>query len=66
MTAGDKGSAALAPANRRDQRVAAQNGADIPDTASYRCLECSDLEICFDNLSRRRVLGVLRKAKRRL
>ena len=60
MTAGDKGSATLPMeeiANIR--RAEAKRGAETIG-ASYRCLEFADVEIVFDNLSRRKVAALLR------
>lgn len=61
MTAGDAGSATLPPeeiaALRREE---AQQGAMAVGAASYRCLEFMDLQIVFDNPSRRRVTEVVR------
>lgn len=62
MTPGDKGSATLSRNEistvRRDE---AKTAARILNAASYRCLEFSDLEICFDVPSRRRIAGLLRE-----
>ncbi|MBW3638172.1 MAG: PIG-L family deacetylase, partial [Armatimonadetes bacterium] len=62
MTAGDKGSATHP---RQEiaaiRRAEAQNAAQILGAASYSCLEFSDLEITFDNESRRRVSEFLRE-----
>lgn len=61
MTAGDKGSAVL---TREEiayiRRAEARQGAQKLGAASYRCLEFQDLEISFDNVSRRKVTGVVR------
>ncbi len=62
MTAGDKGSAMLsreeiAAVRREEARLAAE----VLGAASYTCLEFADLEIVFDNPSRRKVAGLLRK-----
>ncbi|MBW3624660.1 MAG: PIG-L family deacetylase [Armatimonadetes bacterium] len=62
MTPGDAGSATLPPeeiaAIRREE---ARRGAEAVGAASYRCLEFRDLQIVFDNPSRRRVTGFLRE-----
>lgn len=62
MTPGDKGSAThtrqeIAAIRREEARAAA----NVIGAASYRCLEFSDLEIVFDNRSRRRVCGLIRE-----
>lgn len=62
MTAGDKGSAELSrEAIAAIRREEAKRGAQVLGAASTRCLEFSDLEITFDNPSRRRVTSVLRE-----
>lgn len=62
MTAGDKGSATHSSREiAAIRRAEAQNAAQILGAASYRCLDFSDLEITFDNDSRRRVSEVLRE-----
>jgi LmbE family N-acetylglucosaminyl deacetylase len=62
MTAGDKGSAVLVPAEiAAIRRTEARLGAEVLNAASYSCLEFSDLEIVFDNPSRRRVTALLRR-----
>ncbi len=62
MTAGDKGSAVL---NRAEiaavRREEARLAAEALGAASYTCLEFADLEIIFDNPSRRKVAGLLRR-----
>ncbi|MCW3094402.1 MAG: galB 1 [Chthonomonadaceae bacterium] len=62
MTPGDKGSATL---NRTEiaevRRAEAQRAAEVLGAVSYECLEFSDLEITFDNASRRRVAALLRR-----
>lgn len=62
MTPGDKGSAVLSreeiAAIRRQE---GQDGAKLLGAASWTCLEFEDLSICFDNPSRRKVAGLLRK-----
>ena len=62
MTAGDKGSTTL---NRQEiaaiRREEAQAAADILGAKSYTCLEFGDLEITFDNPSRRKVASLLRR-----
>jgi LmbE family N-acetylglucosaminyl deacetylase len=62
MTAGDAGSATLPPeeiaAVRREE---ARQGALAVGAESYRCLEFRDLQIVFDNPSRRKVAGLLRE-----
>ncbi len=61
MTAGDKGSAVLSRTEIGDiRRAEAQQGAHQLGAASYRCLEFQDLEITFDNASRRIMTGLLR------
>jgi N-acetylglucosamine malate deacetylase 1 len=64
MTPGDKGSATLPrpeiAAIRRDE---ARAGAHEIGALSYNCLEFADLEITFDNATRRRVAGLLRAVK---
>ena len=62
MTPGDKGSAVLS----REQiagirREEARNAAGTLGAASYSCLEFEDLSIVFDNDSRRRVAGLMRR-----
>lgn len=62
MTPGDKGSDALSQAEiAAVRRREARCGADVLGAASYTCLEFSDLEITFDNPSRRRVAALLRQ-----
>jgi LmbE family N-acetylglucosaminyl deacetylase len=62
MTPGDKGSAVLSmdeiAAIRREEGKAASG---VLGAASHRCLEFRDLEITFDNDSRRRVSQVVRE-----
>jgi LmbE family N-acetylglucosaminyl deacetylase len=62
MTAGDKGSVALAQTEisivRREE---ARQSATRAGAKSYTCLEFLDLEIVFDNDSRRRVAALLRR-----
>jgi len=61
MTAGDKGSADLPRAEiAAIRRAEAQRGADALGALGYTCLEFRDLEITFENASRRRVSGLLR------
>ena len=61
MTAGDKGSAVLSREEIADiRREEARQAAGVLGAASYRCLEFSDLEICFDNDSRHRVSQAVR------
>ena len=61
MTPGDKGSATLPrqeiAAIRREE---ARRGAETVGASSYRCLEFTDVEITFDNPSRRQVAALLR------
>lgn len=61
MTAGDKGSAVLSrqeiAAIRREE---ARRGAEAVGAVSYRCMELQDVEIAFDNPSRRKVAALLR------
>lgn len=61
MTAGDKGSTIHSreeiAAIRREE---AARGADVIGASQYHCLEFSDLEIVFDNSSRKRIAGLLR------
>ena len=62
MTAGDKGSDVLSRKEIADiRREEARLGAEVLGAASYTCLEFSDLEIVFDNASRRRVTGLMRR-----
>jgi len=62
MTPGDKGSAVLSRAEIAEvRRAEAQRAAETLEAASYSCLEFSDLEITFDNESRRRVAALLRR-----
>lgn len=62
MTPGDKGSATLSPveiaAIRREE---ARKGAEAVGAVSYRCLEFTDVEIVFDNPSRRKVAALMRQ-----
>lgn len=62
MTAGDKGSAIL---TRQEiaaiRRTEAASAAKMLGATSYTCLEFDDLAILFDNESRRRVAGLLRR-----
>ncbi|MDQ2733232.1 MAG: PIG-L family deacetylase [Armatimonadota bacterium] len=62
MTPGDKGSATLSAeeiaAIRREE---ARRGAETIGSQSYRCLEFRDVEIVFDNPSRRKVAALLRE-----
>ncbi len=62
MTPGDKGSATQ---TREEiaalRRAEAQRGAEALGALSYTCLECADLEIVFDNPTRRKVAGLLRR-----
>lgn len=61
MTAGDKGSAVLDRKEIGDiRREEGRAGAAALGAASYRCLEFQDLEITFDNASRRKIAGLLR------
>ncbi len=61
MTPGDKGSATLSrPEIAAVRREEARRGAQAIGAASCRCLEFADLEIVFDNPSRRRVTGLVR------
>ncbi len=62
MTAGDKGSALLGRAEiAAARREEARRGAAVIGAASVHCLEFADLEMVFDNPSRRRVTGLLRR-----
>ena len=62
MTPGDKGSAELScEAIAAVRREEAKRGAQVLGAASTRCLEFRDLEIVFDNDTRRRVAAVLRE-----
>jgi LmbE family N-acetylglucosaminyl deacetylase len=62
MTAGDKGSAVLSrPQIAGIRREEARNAAETLGAASYTCLEFEDLSIVFDNDSRRRVAGLMRR-----
>lgn len=62
MTAGDKGSATLSrPEIAAIRREEARRGAQAIDAANYTCLEFADLEIIFDNSSRRRTAHLLRR-----
>ena len=62
MTAGDKGSAVLSRQEISDiRREEARAAAGVLGAKSYTCLEFSDLEITFDNQSRQKVAGLLRK-----
>jgi LmbE family N-acetylglucosaminyl deacetylase len=62
MTPGDKGSAELSRAEIATvRRQESRCGAEALGAASYTCLEFSDLEITFDNPSRRRVTALLRQ-----
>ena len=62
MTPGDKGSVVLGrteiAAVRREE---ARRSADVAGAKSFTCLEFADLEIVFDNESRRCVAGLLRR-----
>ncbi len=62
MTPGDKGSATL---SRQEiatvRRAEAADAAEVLGASSYACLEFEDLAIVFDNPSRRRVAGHLRR-----
>ena len=61
MTAGDKGSATLSRAEiAAIRREEAERASKVLGAASYRCLEFDDLEIVFDNTSRRKVAALLR------
>jgi LmbE family N-acetylglucosaminyl deacetylase len=63
MTAGDCGSAELAPEEiARVRRDEARQAARLAD-AEYHCLGFRDLSIVFDNESRRRVTEFLRKVR---
>lgn len=63
MTAGDKGSAELSPEEIAEIRrgEAARSAALLG--AEYLCLGFRDLEICFDNDSRRAVIEAIRKVR---
>src|SRR5580700_6758984 len=62
MTAGDKGSVDLTrPEIAAIRREEARRAADAVGAISYTCLEFSDLEIVFDNHSRSRVAGLIRR-----
>ena len=62
MTPGDKGSAVMSQAEiAAVRRAEARRGAEALGATSYTCLEFSDLEITFDNPSRRRVAALLRR-----
>ncbi len=63
MTAGDKGSA-----ERSSEEISAIRKAEAAKSAtllgaSYTCLGFRDLEICFDNESRRKVIEAIRRAR---
>lgn len=61
MTPGDKGSAVLSREEIAEiRRSEAKEAAVILGAVSYRCLEFRDLEITFDNDSRRRVAQAVR------
>lgn len=63
MTAGDKGSAELGPEEiAAIRRGEAAKAAELLG-AEYLCLGFRDLEICFDNDSRRAVIEALRKTR---
>ena len=63
MTPGDKGSAELTSEEIAEIRQKeAANSAKFLD-AEYHCLGFRDLEICFDNDSRRIVIEILRKVR---
>ena len=63
MTAGDCGSAELGPEQISEvRRGEAQAAADLLG-AEYACLEFSDLSICVDNDSRRKVTELIRKSR---
>lgn len=62
MTPGDKGSAVMTRAEIASiRREEARMGAEIMGAAGYRCLEFADLEIVFDNPSRRLLTGLIRE-----
>ncbi|MEP6757058.1 MAG: PIG-L family deacetylase [Chthonomonadales bacterium] len=62
MTAGDKGSATLSRTEIADvRRNEARLGAEKIGASSYSCLDFQDLEIVFDNPSRKHVSGMLRQ-----
>jgi LmbE family N-acetylglucosaminyl deacetylase len=62
MTAGDKGSAVLSRLQIAGiRREEARNAAETLGATSYTCLEFEDLSIVFDNESRRRVAGLIRR-----
>ena len=61
MTPGDKGSATLSREEiSKIRREEAQSAAGVLGAKSCHCLEFSDLEITFDNASRRKVSEMLR------
>lgn len=63
MTSGDKGSVELSRTEIGAQRRAeARRAADAIGASRYTCLGFADLEIVFDNESRRRVAGAIRAA----
>jgi LmbE family N-acetylglucosaminyl deacetylase len=62
MTPGDKGSVTLTSQEIATvRRAEARSSAELAGAKSYTCLEFSDLEIVFDNYSRKRVTGLLRQ-----
>lgn len=64
MTAGDKGSSELSgDAIAAIRREEARRGAQTVSARGYDCLEFPDLEIVFDNVSRRKVAGLLRRVR---
>ncbi len=64
MTAGDKGSMSLPPEKiSAIRRVEAANAAKHLGASSYTCLEFEDLSIVFDNPTRQKIAGLLRKIK---
>lgn len=67
MTPGDKGSTSLTRTQiAAVRRAEAARAADVLNAASYTCLEFEDLSIIFDNDSRRRVAGHLRRIDPRI
>lgn len=63
MTPGDLGSAELPPEEIASiRRGEAARSAELLG-AEYRCLEFSDLSICFDNESRHRVAEIIRRSR---
>lgn len=62
MTPGDCGSAEYSSEHiSRIRREEAQNAADLLGAASYECLEFRDLQIVYDNESRRKMTEAIRR-----